>query len=285
MGFFDFISTVVDPGNIFGGRDGGIDVGGMIDPGGTLVEAATGSDLASQLADPAGLIGSLSGEDAAEAAINATQTTADATSRSIAFQREWLSQNRADILEAVDAGLIDLQAGFEGAYAELAPFMGLEAQEEIQRLLSDPGSVMTQPGVQEEFERGIGNLQAAVSTESGGGPSGRGIVAATEYGQNFASAKLDEALGRVEPFADLSQNVRSNVANLYSGLGTSTSNLRSGAVTGMANLTGTAGQNIAGTLASSGQNQASGIINAANATVGGYQNFANLAAQGAALFS
>lgn len=280
-----FFSSLLDPANIFGSREGGIDIGGAIDPGGEIIEAATGSDLARQIADPGDLIGSLSGENAAEAAISAAETQAGATSRSIAFQRKWLEQNRADILDAVDAGLVDLQTGFDQAYAEIQPFMSLDAQDEVQRLLADPMSVATQPGVMEEFNRGVGNLQSALSTESGGGVSGRGIVAATEYGQDFATAKLDEALSRVEPFADLAANARVNAANLYSNLGTQSTNLRSGAVSGMANLTGSTGANIANTLTTSGSNQAGGIINAANATIGGYQNIANVAAQGAALFS
>lgn len=47
------VRKVIDPASIFTGTP---DIGGAIDPGGEIVEAATGSTLARDLADPAGLL-------------------------------------------------------------------------------------------------------------------------------------------------------------------------------------------------------------------------------------
>lgn len=51
-----FVSTVLDPANVFGTRDGGIDIAGALDPGGAIFEAATGSDILRQIADPIGAL-------------------------------------------------------------------------------------------------------------------------------------------------------------------------------------------------------------------------------------
>jgi hypothetical protein len=55
MGFFSSIGKILDPGNVFGTRDGGLDVSGMIDPGGEIIQNVTGWDDAKTIADPAGL--------------------------------------------------------------------------------------------------------------------------------------------------------------------------------------------------------------------------------------
>jgi len=46
---------IADPGNIFKKRDGGMSASGLFDPGGTIVEAVTGSDKAKAIADPGDL--------------------------------------------------------------------------------------------------------------------------------------------------------------------------------------------------------------------------------------
>jgi hypothetical protein len=47
-----FLTNLADPANVSGARSGGFDLTGAIDPGGTLVKAATGSDIAQKIADP-----------------------------------------------------------------------------------------------------------------------------------------------------------------------------------------------------------------------------------------
>ena len=49
------VKTIADPGNIFKKREGGMSASGLFDPGGTIVEAVTGSDKAKGIADPGDL--------------------------------------------------------------------------------------------------------------------------------------------------------------------------------------------------------------------------------------
>lgn len=49
-------STILDPANFAGKREGGMDIGAAIDPGGKIVEDVTGSDKARRIADPAKVI-------------------------------------------------------------------------------------------------------------------------------------------------------------------------------------------------------------------------------------
>lgn len=49
------ISKGLDPANIFGRREGGIDWAGVLDPGGSFLEAGTGSKKVRKIADPGGL--------------------------------------------------------------------------------------------------------------------------------------------------------------------------------------------------------------------------------------
>lgn len=49
--------TVVDPGNVFGKREGGMSMAGMLDPGGEIAGAA-GSDKHREIADPGKLLAS-----------------------------------------------------------------------------------------------------------------------------------------------------------------------------------------------------------------------------------
>ena len=47
------VRKIIDPGSIFTGTP---DIGGLIDPGGEIIEAATGSTAAREIADPLGLL-------------------------------------------------------------------------------------------------------------------------------------------------------------------------------------------------------------------------------------
>lgn len=46
---------IVDPGNLFGKRPGGVHYGDALDPGGALIKSVTGSDIGRKIADPAKL--------------------------------------------------------------------------------------------------------------------------------------------------------------------------------------------------------------------------------------
>lgn len=216
MGFF---STLIDPAGLFSGDSS---VEHAFDPGKAILDAAglpnftEGIDMSF---GAAGIVEGLLGGDAAETALGSADIQAASQRQSMEFKQKWLEQNRLDIAEAVSQGLIDLEAGFQQAVQELGPFTNLSAQQQRDLILADPSIVLGQPGTQAEFQRGIEDLQAALSVGTGGGASGRGIVAAQEFGQNFAATKLDESLSQLEPLIDIASEANIGVSELQAGLG------------------------------------------------------------------
>lgn len=219
-----------------------------------------------------------SGSKASSAAKSAAKTQAASSNYATDMQMKFLEENRADINKAVKAGLIDLDTGFNMAIQQLQPFADQSLVNRYTSILNDPSSVLNTPTNKYQFQQGVEALQAAFSKSSGGGPSGNAFKAAMEYGQNFASTLIDQELARLEP----TLNARSNIASLYSSLGTGKSNLRIGGATGSAQITGSAAPSIASTIMSSGNANAAGTINAANAWTGTINsitdNVSNLAA-------
>lgn len=49
-------STILDPANVSGWKEGGLDMRGAFDPGGKIVRKITGGTFAQKLADPANVL-------------------------------------------------------------------------------------------------------------------------------------------------------------------------------------------------------------------------------------
>ena len=243
----DFIGDVIGP--VLGGV-GGFLLGG---PAGAIAGAGIGASLG----------GSKKQSSAIEGATAAQQ---DATSQQIAFQREELARTRADLAEAVDAGIIDLNTAYGIARGELQPFADPFAFEQAQGFLQDPSQAMNLPGVQFQYEQGQDALGNLLSKTTGGGLSSDAIRAAQQYGQNFASTQLDTALGRLAPFINLQQQTSSNLANLATGRGQQVADLRMRGAGGQAGVTGAFAPSIAQNIGQQGTIAAQGALGQANVT-------------------
>ena len=206
----------------------------------------------------------LGAKQSSSAVQSAASTQAGAANYAADMQYKYLRETRAEIADAVDQGLIDLDSGFNMAIQELQPYTGMEEYETAKGLLSDPSAIMDRPSTQFQYEQGMEAMQGMTSMGSGGGVSGRSMKAAIEYGQNFASQALDTELNRLFPFINMSNTARTNVANMEMGRGTAKANLRVGGATGAANLTGQIIPSIASNIMSAGNAAATGIMNQSN---------------------
>ena len=186
-----------------------------------------------------------------------------ATKKQLAFMRFALKQQRGDLLGAVDAGEIDIETAFNQALQELTPLTDLGALDQAIETLKDPSKVFEMPGVQFQLEQGQASLENLLSKASGGGVSGRALNAAQEFGQNFAASKLDQALNRLLPFANIEVGARQNVANLFTGKGQALANLRIAGAGGAAAATGAATPGISTAIGQQGTIQAQNVIGTA----------------------
>jgi hypothetical protein len=227
-----------------------------------------------------GVGGSILAADKQSSAVNsAASSQAQATLASTQMQLDFLRENRADIAEAVEAGLIDLEQGFNLAMQELQPLTGLEEYNQARALLADPSSLADRPSYQFQLEQGTEALQGAFSRGSGGGLSGRGVQAAQEFGQNLASTALDAELNRLFPFINTAVQARSNISQLQASQGSAKANLRLGGATGQANVSGQYAPGIAAGIQSQGNIAANQAILGANVQTGLMSNLANVGTQ------
>jgi hypothetical protein len=190
-------------------------------------------------------------------AADAAEEQAKAYGNSEAMQLAFLREVRADIADAVDQGIIDLDTGFNAAIQELRGMSKLGAISEYQKLLQDPEAIMQRPSVQYQYGQGIDAMQSAFSRTSGGGVSGSSLKAAQEYGQNFAASYLDQELSRLTPLINIETGALNNIANLQAGKGQSKANLRVSGATGSGQITQGVAQNVANTQVAAGQTAAS----------------------------
>jgi hypothetical protein len=214
--------------------------------------------------------------DAVESAA-ASQSASNIASTQM--QLDFLRENRADIAEAVEAGLIDLEQGFNLAMQELQPLTGLEEYNQARGLLADPSSLAERPSYQFQFGQGTEALQGAFSRGSGGGLSGRGVQAAQQFGQNLASTALDQELQRLFPFINTAVQARGNISQLEASRGSAIANLRLGGATGQANVSGQYAPGIAAGMQNQGLIQANQAIQGANVQTGLLSNLANVGTQ------
>lgn len=223
------------------------------------------------------VVGSILGSGAKDkGASRAARAQAEAQTESTEMQLEYLRETRADIAEAVDAGLIDLETGFNAAMEQFEPLTGLDEYNAARGLLADPGSLMDRPSNQFQYEQGLEALTASQSRSSGGGISGRSMKGAIEYGQNFASTALDQELNRLFPFINTAVSARSNMANLQQGLGSAQANLRVGGATQTAGIVGQQMPSIAQGVANQGNIAANKYMNQANTRSNLYSNIGSM---------
>lgn len=213
--------------------------------------------------------------DASEAA---AQAQTDTSMASLEMQERWLEINRQDIKDAVDAGLIDLETGYNQAVAELQPYAegGIETLNTARDLLEDPTAIMDRPSYQFQYDQGIEALQAAYSRTGGGGVSGSALKAAQQFGQNLASTSLDAELNRLFPFINLAAQSSEQLANLHTAFGANQANLRAAGATGTAAATGTAVTGMSNTIQNQGVFAANNAINQANINANLASNLTNI---------
>jgi hypothetical protein len=239
-----------------------------------------------------GGIGYLSSKSSSKAAEKASDAQVESQDKSMELQLEFLREQRADIAEAVEAGLIDINEGINMAISEMRPEEQLGAIQNYASLLQDPNAIFDRPGVQFQFDQGVEAMQAGFSKTAGGGVSGPSLKAATEYGQNYASLALDDELRRLEPLMNIETAARTRISNLEADRGRMEANLRLGGAAGLSNATGAAAPGMAATITNSGNAQAGKYINQANANTalmsnlaGGAQDLAYMYAFNPGLFS
>ena len=218
---------------------------------------------------------------ASDASSEAAAAQSSAQTSSTAMQMAFLREQRADIADAVEKGLIDLDSGFNMAIQELQPYTGMEEYNTARNLLNDPNAIMDRPSTQFQYGVGMEALKGQTSMASGGGVSGRSMKAAMEYGQNFASQALDTELNRLFPFINMASSARSNIAGMEVSRGTSKANLRVGGAAGLAGATGAASSGIAAGIQNQGNIAAANAINQGNIAGANAQNiggmFSNMA--------
>jgi len=226
-----------------------------------------------------------SANKASSAIKSSTEAQLAAQGNATAMQLQYLREVRADIADAVEKGLIDIETGFNMAIEQFQPLTGLEEYNTARQLLQDPSAIMDRPSTQFQYGQGLEALQAAYSKTSGGGVSGPAMKGAIEYGQNFASAALDAELNRLFPFINSAISARTNIANLYQNTGTAQANLRVGGATGNANIVGQMMPAISQGITQQGNIAAGGTINQANIQTGLYSNLANQGTNMAMLYA
>lgn len=227
-----------------------------------------------------GLASGFGASNAAAASVEAAKIQAEAMKEATKMQLDYLREVRADLAEAVEKGLIDLDTAFQAARDSIDPG-DFNAIQSYVDLVKNPESVMDRPGIRFQYNQGIDALQSSFSRTSGGGLSGRMIKAAEEYGQNFASAALDAELARLNP---LIAN-QTNISNLYSSEGTAKANLRVGGAGQVAGVTGQMVPSIAAGIQAQGNAAASGVINKANAWTNFASNISDIASDSAMAYA
>lgn len=221
---------------------------------------------------------------------DAAKTSAKASTAATEMQLAFLRENRADIAEAVERGMMDLDSGFSMAISELrgiptGPYAAEGEINQARALLNNPDSIKDRGSYKFQFGQGIEALQSGFSKSGGGGVSGRTMKAAEEYGQNFAATMLDQEINRLFGVAGQSFNMENadrqnqigqinNIASLFQNLGSQKANLRVGAASQTANLTGNTANAVAQNTVNTGLMNADAVIQKSNALTQGVSNAA-----------
>lgn len=229
-----------------------------------------------------GGIGSIAGSQTASAASEeAAAIQAGLLDEATQLQMDFLGENRTDIRDAVDAGIIDLQEGYSKAMETMRPVSGAGNLNQALDLIQDPIGVYTQP--QTQAMQGAG--ESAAASMYGDAVTPGTLAASSDLGKNMAATRLSDIIRRMTPSINREVSGSQTMANLASGQGSALANLRVGGVADVANVTGSSVPGIASSIEGVGSVGAANIINQANTRTNLTQNLASLGVQGAQLFS
>lgn len=195
---------------------------------GWLEDAASVATLGASNWGP-GVINSLSGKDAADAAAEAARLQGEAGDRATAENRRQFDLTRGDLAPWMAAG--------RRALTEQEALMGLGGD-----TTGAMRTLQNSPGYRSRMLEGERALKAA--TFAGGGVgSGKAITAATRYNQDYASNEFTSRLNQLAALSGTGQATASNLGQYGANYAANQGNLW----TGVANAQGAAG--IAGATA------------------------------------
>lgn len=194
---------------------------------------------------------------------NTANTIANSANATAAQQLAYLRAADANVANAVEQGLVDLNTAYEDAIKTLQPAVsaGNAATAQYQKLLTDPMEISRRPTYQYAYNQGADTLQAQLSKGVGGGVSGSSMAAAIEYGQNFAASALDQELKRYTPLMAAGNEATTNTAQLQAGQGNATANLRLAGTSEQTQLANTA----ASALANANETESSALASSSSA--------------------
>ena len=244
--------TLAASGAEAGGAAGGLGTLGTIAPGAGQVAglATMGPELGSLLPSVAGLSGGGGGLGGLLSTLGSANGLANLGSAAIGLY----GQNKAigAMGDATNQANEFNRYAFDTIRADNKPLVDMRNSvlPQIQGLLSNPGSVMNDPGNQFQFAQGQKALANGAASQ-GMTYSGQQGKRLQEYGQNFASTKLDDSLRRLQSVAGLGQvgsNSNNNATANYAANGSNNAlnmgNARGSVYGNMANIGGNALSNI-----------------------------------------
>lgn len=212
MGFLDSVSSILDPGNVFGTREGQMSYGNLMDPGAVIVGALGGSemgDLARQLADPGGLLGPI------DTSIIEGMSMEDYIRGISPLAMETLKTGTGSAIGREQTALSDVLTGLgryqdPGAYEEMASLMGAMGEDVQQQAISDIPMTEAQKAKQDR-ERRQQMRRASAMGRSGGGATVQEMI-------NLGGQQQAETVGRrlqeLQPLADIGRQTASTMSGL-----------------------------------------------------------------------
>ena len=196
------------------------------------------------------------------------------------LQMEFLKINRADIMDAVEKGEIDLQDGFRLASEQIEKVAGTETLNKALDLIKNPEGIYESPDIQSQV--GVGN--EAVSKVFGGAADPQ-TAAIDEFSRNIAATKLTSTINRLLPKIQRETEGQNILANLNADQGVSLADLKVGGATRTANLTRAATPGITGSMENVGRVNLIDDINQSSLKTNLLQNVNDTGFQLAELFS
>ena len=205
----------------------------------------------SAIAGGLGLVGAKMSSDAAG---RASRRQREASLVGTQLQLDFLREVRADIADAVEQGLVDLDTAFDSVIADFGEY---EPLRDYINLIKDPEAMARRPSRDYFYRRGLEAMESARSRQVGGGVSGPSMLALQEYGQNYASNALDAELERIKPLIQIRTGTEM-------GRGEALANYRLAGATGSGNIAASMLPNIASGIYRGGDAAAGKHINQAN---------------------
>jgi hypothetical protein len=212
MGFFDSVGSILDPGNIFGQREGGMSYGNMMDPGAVIGGALFGEDIGDmmrQIADPGGLLGDINPE-----VLQGAQ------------MEDYIRAITPLAMEALKTGtggaVTREQEALQQALTGLSPYAGTEAFEEISALTGAMGGEAQQQAIQgipltdaqramQEREQRQLMRQANMMGRAGGGATVQELIG---LGGRQQAETVGRRLQELQPLADMGRQTASVMSGL-----------------------------------------------------------------------